>query len=566
MTREPRGLMLLQRVWDTIRWKRPRRHSIQALAVLAIILTAVIVMLDALAPRRLEQIDEGQFLFYAHALTQGQVLYRDVWYQFGPLLVYGLVAAWSVFGKTVAVARAYFWVLNLLGLAAGGLVLARFTRSVLLTAVGVLLLESSSMICRVQMVNPSFLLRQCLPLLPLLLAAKGLSAEPKSQRSLFIAGVLGGLSLLVSQETGAFSLIAISAAVIVRGMFPGAIPYAHPWALLARFPRSLRAPAGLLCPVLLGAALPIALWLVYTLLRGSLPTYLSATLIDTFTMVSEHQHRGLPGLDSLMGGEFGTTKGLRGFLHYHGWFLLTYVPLAIYTVGAVAVWRSRRTLFAHELLLLLVFAVLCWSVNLGRSDRFHAAFAAGGAIVLGLALCSMRSTSKSERQEHGSRSLRVFVAICLALVFWSGLDAPYRLFVLARREAATYSTSFPHSGGAKIPTQQATWFRLITAQVLEHSAKTDSLFVMPHDPALHFFTGLKNPTRFACPIFASTLQQRDEILEALTRDPPQCVVTNTGSFVGGIDYEYYIGPFRPMLRGYRSVARIGSAEVWVRVR
>ncbi len=67
--------------------------AIRALAAALLLVTAGLVLLDAVTPRRLATIDEGQWLFFARALMDGGVLYRDVWYQFGPLLLYPLVGA-----------------------------------------------------------------------------------------------------------------------------------------------------------------------------------------------------------------------------------------------------------------------------------------------------------------------------------------------------------------------------------------------------------------------------------------------------------------------------------------
>jgi len=543
------------------------------LALSALLATFYIIWLDASAPRILQVIDEGQWLYYADALCNGQVLYGDVWYQFGPLLLYPLVVLWSILGQTLAIARAYFWVLNVIGLAAGGFALMRFTQSILITSLGMLFLEINAINCRVIMINPPFLMRQCFPLLALALACNGL--RYCRRRYLWLAGIAGGTSMLLSQETGLSALLALVLAALVKGLYGNQPISQNESAALSDDASSvvttrIRATICLLGPIVGGALVPLAVWFVYALFKGILPAYLMATFLDTFAMVNDYQHKSLPTWNALLGIENGISLRGRHLIDVRCWFLLTYLPFLIYLTGGWEAWQRRRTRDDVSFFSLLVFTMLCWTVNLGRSDYVHAAFAAGPAIVLGFVLLSRRNDGirSTHEPEHGTTG-RIFryagsfvTLLCLCIMLYSGLFYLKMLYNIAHVEKIFYTSNFPLSGGARIRKDQANQIRAITKAMLAHSDKDDTLFVMPHDPKFYFFTQLKNATRFACAIFTNRECYRDEIVSDLKRAPPRCIIYDTKGRDSGIDYEYYLEKILPLLQEYRVVKKVGTIQIW----
>lgn len=545
---------------------------VYGLALCVLLATFYIIRLDASAPRRLEIVDEGQWLYYADALCNGQQLYRDVWYQFGPFLLYPLVAVWSILGKTLAAARAYFWVLNVVGLAAGGFALMRFTQSILLTSIGILFLEINAIICRVVMINPPFLMRQCFPLLALALACNGL--RHYRSRPLWLAGIAAGTSMLLSQETGLFALFALGLAALLKGFYGNQPISQNGSAAISDAASSvgktrIQAAVCLLGPILGGVLAPVALWLGYALLKGILPAYFTAAFLDTFAMTYEYQHIALPTWNALLGIKDGISLHGRELLNARCWFLLTYLPFLIYFYGGWEAWQRWRAQRDVSLVLLLVFTMLCWIVNTGRSDIWHAAFAAGPAIVLGLALLSRRndrilSTHESENSTSGPiyrYAGRFITLLCLCIMVWSALFNLKMLYNIAHKGTETFTSDFPLSGGARIMKYQANRIRAVTKAVLANSEQDETLFAMPHEPMFYFFTQRKNATRFACAIFANRESYRDEIVADLKRDPPRCIILNTGGRIKGIDYEYYLEKILPLLRKYRIKKRVGTTQI-----
>ncbi|MAG31445.1 MAG: hypothetical protein CL908_11225 [Deltaproteobacteria bacterium] len=189
----------------------------------AALLTAIaaILVLDFNGYRWLMPVDEGQWLFYSDQLLNGRVLYKDVWYQFGPAVLYGLTGTMLLAGKTLATERVFFWLMNVAGLASlyafSTVLNKQLTPRLVLCLVALL----NSLTCRLVMTNPGFLLRQCFNLLPLFLLFKSETGTTKGTKWVFSAGVLSMLCVLVSQETGLFSFVSGSVFLVSRGRGAG---------------------------------------------------------------------------------------------------------------------------------------------------------------------------------------------------------------------------------------------------------------------------------------------------------------------------------------------------------
>jgi len=89
-------------------------------------LAGLLVLFLALGARNLEgrswHSDEGMFLMSAWLVEQGYALYREVWFDYPPLIFIALGLAFRLFGASVVVGRAVFLVFAALGLGAVSLV------------------------------------------------------------------------------------------------------------------------------------------------------------------------------------------------------------------------------------------------------------------------------------------------------------------------------------------------------------------------------------------------------------------------------------------------------------
>jgi hypothetical protein len=410
------------------------------------------------------------------------------------------------------------------------------------------------------MVNPMCLWRQCAPLPALVLGASW--AASRRPALLGLSGTAAGTAVLVSQETGLFAVAALAAMILVvllsdwssRGDAPDAIAVRRPATGLSLFLFAL------------GALLTLGSWCAIAAARGSLALYLRDTLGGTLGMVGAAQHHPLPALSVWLRSTPEPSWGERA------WFVMTYAPWTIFLFAGGPAWRRWRRCGDAAGLLLWVFAVLCWTVNLGRGDRFHAAYAAGPAVMLGLvALAPRQRVSLDPACARAAWTLGTRLgagAIVLSLAFMgaSTLDSVHWLHDIRTGREPGYSADVPFSGGARILAAQCARIQGLLAAVETHCGSREPIFAMPHDPMIYFFSQRENPTRFACAIFAGSERERAEIVSDLERRPPGCFLLDQGGRIESIDYDHYLEPIIPLLRDYRKLARVGETEVWAHAR
>jgi len=486
-------------------------HSIASICLLLAI--AALFVLDFNGYRWLMPVDEGQWLYYADQLLNGRVLYRDVWYQFGPAVLYGLVGSMMVFGKTLATERIYFWLLNVAGL----VVLYGFSTTLnkrtgprLALCLVVLI---NSLTCRLVMTNPGFLFRQCFNLLPLLMLFRMKSETPRGIKLAFLAGGLSMLSVLISQETGLFSIAACSVFLVVMGRDREKPEFGF---------KSLFWYAG-------GLLLGLIVWCAFCLLQGSLTEYFVVGFAEVFIMAGKHQSTAFPGWTMLVG------KGAGPAVYYH--FCLTYLPILACT--ATGAWLLARRKWNARLLSLCTYGVCTFTILIGRSDLYHSTFAALPLFLLlayGFEATSAMSALQAPFRRVGAIGLIVSLSVSVVVANASNLA---KLVSSSRFVNATEDGGvIPHLGSALIPGLQREIIRFVMTEVEENSRADQRVFSILHAPHHYFFLDRPTNTRYATPIFANQASAKKELLEDLRTGNYGLIVYERRQFPN-IDYDYY---------------------------
>lgn len=145
-------------------------------------------------------LDEGTFMAIAQALFSGKLLYKDVWFQYGPLLALPLKAAVTLFPPTLLSLRLCIWVANVLGLICIYLVILKWIPSLPLRLMGALAMWVIPLAAHTTTIPMAF--RYGPPFLSLLFWT-----DRRWDR--FLAGFVAGVSFFLSQE--------VATAVIVGG-------------------------------------------------------------------------------------------------------------------------------------------------------------------------------------------------------------------------------------------------------------------------------------------------------------------------------------------------------------
>lgn len=471
---------------------------------------AAILILDFNGYRRLMPVDEGQWLFYSDQLLSGRVLYKDVWYQFGPAVLYGLVGTMLLAGKTLATERVFFWLLNVAGLASLYVFSTVLNRRVTPRLVLCLVALLNSLTCRLMMVNPGFLFRQCFNLLPLFLLFKAATGNKKSASLTFSAGVLSMLSVLVSQETGLFSFVASSVFLVLRSRESGTT---GDWLK----------PLGCFVG---GFLLVAALWSGFCLSQGSLKQYFLVGFGEVFLMAGKHQSAPFPGLSTL----FGVKGDLVAYYH----FGLTYVPVLTAVVSGA--WLLIKKQWNARVIALCSYGICTFTILLGRCDIYHSTFAALPLLLL---------LSYGYENAHCIRDSRVqtvrvgLIAMFCILIVVSNLSNLTRLASNSRFAAkVSYEETLPYLGSALIPGWQHTVIRFAKSAVEENTDPNQVIFAFLHAPHQYFFLDRPTRTRYATPIFANNESAKKEILDDLQLGDYELLVYEPTRFPN-IDYDYY---------------------------
>ncbi|MBN1424422.1 hypothetical protein JXA88_07690, partial [Candidatus Fermentibacteria bacterium] len=152
---------------------------------------------SALAP------DEAQRAWHALQVTQGRVIYRDVWVQYTPLSFYWHALAFWIFGPSLAAIRLALVATGTLTLALVASAASRLGGSRAAVTAGVLFLTFG-----VPSYNSGYPAWEAMVLS---MGALAIVLRWRSHRSAFAAGLLVGLSMMTKINVGALSSLALAA-------------------------------------------------------------------------------------------------------------------------------------------------------------------------------------------------------------------------------------------------------------------------------------------------------------------------------------------------------------------
>lgn len=464
-------------------------------------------------------IDEGQWLFFVQQLLDGKTLYNDVWYQFGPLLIIGLKGTMVVFEKTLEVERTYFACLSLLGLASlyvfsSSIIRSRFIRILLCGIVWV-----NSLTCNLIMVNPAYLFRSCFNLLPLYLIFE---YQPKEKKSMiFLSGFFSYISILISQETGLFSLAAIMTYIFFNMVYDK---------------KNASAILGSGGYFLSGFSFCLLIWMIYCLINHALASYVRISFIDILFMTNQYQHVPLPGLDLF-------SAKMNRSAYYH--FLLTYLPLFVCAVTFVyaIVHKEKKYL---KILSISVYGMFSFIILTGRGDIYHATFA---SLSLFLLLGVLYEHQRINQNRYLSVFFRISIAAFFGLILFFNMDNIKKFFEYHHlSKSLTYDSHLSYLGNAKIPKYQYEKIYTVKTLVEKNSAKNDPVLYLVHSPYYYFFIDRHTDTKYASPVFANTPNAKSQIVDAVNQKEYKLIVFDKTTLFPNIDYNFYFSELNRALK------------------
>jgi hypothetical protein len=478
-----------------------------------------------------DYLEAGLHLGPINGIFHGEVPYRDSYTLFGPLFLYTPALIMAVFGKTLAVLRAYFHAAALLNL---------------LIAYGV-----GRLVCRTR------LMRYAIPLILLvefhhpfwstrwgglrvgleLLVLAGLLRYMQSQarRPLLLAGVLSGLGLLYSTDVG---IVSIATAGLL------AVWLAWQGTDLRRLARDGFVYLG-------GFACGVLPLLICFAMTGALWPYLRTAFLE---MPLNHMavwggHHGLPAIAEA----YQAAGGPWSFLM--SGTVKVYLLSLVSAGAALYVLRARRRApdIAAVVFLLTVHGFLLYLMAFRAIEGPQFQMALPAYVLLcalgverGMAWlrAELDTWRISGRRIHGA-ALLSGVLIAAGLVYFLGSEKRYygslmdwAKYQRHKRELTTNYTQpmwasqiqwarlqCARCGGVKVPQAQQQEIDGVTQFLLEQTAPDEAVFAFPEHGIFNFFADRPGVSRFDIAGMAwTTPAWQAELRQALTTHPPRFAV------------------------------------------
>lgn len=470
--------------------------------------------------------EDGQFVAWVQKILSGQVLHRDAFCLYGPLMVYPVAWVMQVFGQTFMVMRVYRFVLDILAYLFVYVLLRDLTQTRRVTLAGMALFMGFYF-----PVFPSVngtMLRITIGMAPIY-AWYRWSLTGRS-RWLWLSGVAAGLIVFYSQEVGISAVLAVGAVLALQGI---------------QGPRqsAVRALTRFLAGVMVGM-LPVVL--AFAKVGAVEPLFANLISYPRYAMLG-YAAFPYPSLLNtcqtlIADPSVGTLRSFVAVLFIAYWPIVLYASILLFVLIRALI--ARCTLYDLALFGLACFGLLFYRSALARSgmDKNGTVFPPG--MVLSMVLMyelyqARRQALQHHRQRWGLVSLYTGIGGCLiagltAYGLWTAnfslhaaLDRTIHKVIdgpAAYRRAGWQPFHLKQFKGLYGPPDWVARLEQVISYVQTHTKPNDYIFVFPNEPVYYFLTERLNPTRFGNTYIAVIHAHRVEIVEMLEQKRPMYVI------------------------------------------
>ena len=460
--------------------------------------------------------EEGEHLGWIQGILNGQVLYRDTFCLYGPLMEYPLALLQLIFGPHVIVQRAYAYGLDVAAILMLFSLLRRLARSPW-TAYGTTFVLIFLYIPWLLTPQTS-LMRLALPLFAL--SSLHRFFHGGRRRHLLTAGALTGAAILFSQEFGIAALAGIFVAGSAQALFEG-----RPFKRFLADGGVLVAGIGLLwAPMLIFFAAQGALGAFVDNLVNY-PRYLTLGYANLpFPNILEHLGQVLSTGSAAAGREFMLT-----WIQY--WPIPLFAGVAI-ALGAKLSWGrpSKATLTT---LAVVVFGIVSFRSSLARSSLETSFKVLPPALLLAaLGLEAILRSMKVYR-----RHVPIMIVLSAGLLFLlsgpllHGLYPPgmtniKRLFGADPRSdpRKLVPLTTARAKGILVPPRIAREVGGVLKAIREKTRPGDTILSFPNQPMFYFLGDRRIPYPFVLDYNAVIRAQREEGVRILKKNPPKLII------------------------------------------
>jgi hypothetical protein len=447
-------------------------------------------------------LDEGSTVAQALRVLHGELIYRDFFTYVAPGSYYTVAALFAVFGTKLIVMR---WAVLITGLGIAWLTLSIGRRLMPWPFAGAAALLAT--VWGWFLVTPNYYSLEAVLLAMLTLAFYLRYSDRGDTRWLVWAGVMAGLTILVKQNTGAYTVIAI---VVAN----------RQWRPMTKF--------------LLAAAAPVLIAVAVLVIAGAGPYLYESWFYYPFIKYRT---------------EFRLPYGHLPEPQIHaGWMrAVAFLPIGVYAISLASVFvlkdRERSTV-----LTLTLFGLCLLAQAWPRADVAHILFALPPAFLLFMFLLS--------RPWPAAGVVMLIPAVALLWVGYQRTEWEYSNYGVRVKTARALGT---RAGGDDVQRIDQ-----VTGYIQDHTAPGEPIFVVPWAAGFYFLADRPNPTRIDFMLFADP-ELNECVLSRLDEAQPKYVIYGYVWDVDGRRFSEYARSIDNYIRTrYDVAATVNGYEIWKR--
>lgn len=445
-------------------------------------------------------IDEGQFLAWINQMMNGKLIYRDIYVQYGPLMVFPIYFLFQIFEPTVFILKTWQVLDAFIAFIVAFIVLRRFgVRSKLFYFVILSLI-----------IIPGLSFRIWIGVLVILIAHFGYIK--KSNKLLFLTGLLVPSLLFYSIDIGLFVLITLIVFLIINLI------------TTKKISNSLKTFSF----VLGGFFISLSGFIFIFQSQGWFIHYVSTTIAFSESIAGNNlpNGMGLPKVNLPIDFQNPLTF-LKAMLSLEMLFYVSLFSIIYFLFLSIAGAIVRKDSRLYYLSFLISFYALLVFVSIvGRSGHYFAIVPF--VIVVGAFFVSQIISSKEKIFGKSIKLLFLILFIAYTTrhisIFRFSIIPDFRniSFEKVERVYPFYTTE-----------EQA--YQIFTLQNYFSEAK-EQIYILSNSPALYFLISQSNSTKYDLPLLAGSIEKRYDLVSQLKENPPSYIIEDTKAWaVDGVD-------------------------------
>lgn len=472
-------------------------------------------------------LDEGQYAAWIQRMLHGQVIYKDFYVQYGPLMVYPQYFFMKLFGETFFYVRLWNTLSIMFGLVVVGYILQKLQIRKMLIITSLIVLT----------ILPGVSIRQFLGVLIL-----GVIIFNRTERKIsIISGVLLVIAFLQSIEFFLFTSIILFLFVYIRLLvvrnFKKEISY---WILLIAI-----------------FFISIFMFFVLTLSKNLFANYISSS-IDISKSVSGMNlpnGQGIPNILMYRPRNMSITSLGKFIFSKEILFYWSYIILLIFlSTGFVRVLVTKinnRMVFS---IFLNLYALLVYLSIIGRSGHYFEIFPY--IVILSTYYFNEFLGTNFYKKRDGRLFASIFLLMIILYFLRHASIFRYDIFTnIKSARVANVKKVMPIS----ISISQANDFNALR-DYFTHIRADKNVYIFNNEPGLYFIIDKINPTRFDLPLLAGSIEKRYQLLNSIKKGDPEYILIDRMAWaVDGVSDQQRMPELHNLIsNNYKDVALINK--------